>query len=120
MLLIGFSGGAAFAGGLILDDPSRFAGAAILHGTLPFDAGVPTTPGRLKDKPVLVAQSDGDRVIPAELLARTWDYLTGESEARATTNRSTGGHSIDSSDVKALAAWITDVVGQPAAPEKEV
>ena len=36
-----FSGGAAFAGGLLLDDPGRYAGAAILLGTLPFDGGVP-------------------------------------------------------------------------------
>ena len=45
VVLVGFSGGAAFAGGLLLDDPPRYAGAAILYGTLPFDAGVPTTPG---------------------------------------------------------------------------
>ena len=45
VLLVGFSGGAAFAGGLVLDDPGRYAGAAILYGTLPFDAGVPVEPG---------------------------------------------------------------------------
>ena len=44
VVLVGFSGGAAFAGGLVLDDPARYAGAAILYGTLPFDAGVPSTP----------------------------------------------------------------------------
>ncbi len=37
--VVGFSGGAAFAGGLVLDDPRRFAAAAILYGTMPFDAG---------------------------------------------------------------------------------
>src|SRR6476659_6895345 len=47
VVLVGFSGGAAFAGGLVLDDPTRYAGAAVLYGTLPFDAGVPTTPERL-------------------------------------------------------------------------
>src|SRR5687767_12659610 len=41
VVLVGFSGGAAFAGGLVLDDPSRYAGAAVLYGTLPFEAGVP-------------------------------------------------------------------------------
>ena len=40
----GFSGGAAFAGGLVLDDPARYAGAAILYGTLPFDAGLADRP----------------------------------------------------------------------------
>ena len=65
VVLVGFSGGAAFAGGLVLDDPSRYAGAAILSGTLPFDAGVPTTAGRLDGVPVLVAHGDADNVIPA-------------------------------------------------------
>ncbi len=41
VILLGFSGGAAFAGGLLLGDPHRYAGAAILYGTLPFDAVVP-------------------------------------------------------------------------------
>jgi phospholipase/carboxylesterase len=72
VLLVGFSGGAAFAGGLILADPTRYAGAAILSGTLPFEAGVPTTAGRLAGLPVLVAQGDTDAVIPRDLLDRTW------------------------------------------------
>ena len=31
VVLVGFSGGAAFAGGLVLADPQRFSGAAILY-----------------------------------------------------------------------------------------
>ncbi|WP_426727019.1 alpha/beta hydrolase, partial [Curtobacterium flaccumfaciens] len=58
VILVGFSGGAAFAGGLVLNDPERFAGAAILYGTLPFDACVPTSPGRLHDVPMFVAHGD--------------------------------------------------------------
>ena len=79
VVLAGFSGGAAFAGGLVLDDPARFAGAAILYGTLPFDAGVPTDTGRLAGLPVFVAQGDQDQVIPSELLARTWSYPLTDS-----------------------------------------
>jgi hypothetical protein len=70
VVLVGFSGGAAFAGGLLLDDPSRDAGAAVLYGTLSFDAGVPTMPDRLAGVPVLVAQGEHDTVIPRELLER--------------------------------------------------
>ena len=44
VVLAGFSGGAAFAGGLVLDDPARFAGAAILYGTLPSTPASPPTP----------------------------------------------------------------------------
>jgi len=109
VILVGFSGGAAFAGGLILDAPERFAGAAILRGTLPFDAGVPTTPGRLHGIPMFVAHGDADAVIPGELLKSTWSYLTAESGAKTTSVRSAGGHSIGQDDVTALARWITDL-----------
>ena len=105
-VLVGFSGGAAFAGGLALDDPARYAAAAILHGTLPFDAGVRVEAGRLAHLPVFVAQSDADQVIPAELLSRTWQYLLGESGAPATAHRDSGGHGLTAAAVKALHDWI--------------
>jgi len=110
VVLVGFSGGATFAGGLVLDDPERFTGLATLYATLPFDAGVPTTPGRLRGVPVLIAQGDADQMIPAELQARTWEYLHGESGAAVLARRSTGGHAITRSDVTALGAWIESVV----------
>ncbi len=106
LLLVGFSGGAAFAGGLVLDDPARYAGAAILYGTLPFDAGVATDPGRLADLPVFVAQGDGDHVIPRDLLDRTWGYLLGESGAPTVAQRQPGGHQLTATTVHALGDWI--------------
>ena len=111
VILIGFSGGAAFAGGLILDDPERFAGAAILYGTLPFDAGVPTSPDRLQGVPMFVAQGDADTVIPAELLDATWRYLGAESGAETTAVRSAGGHTLDAGTAAALVEWVTGQLG---------
>ena len=108
VLLVGFSGGATFAGGLVLDDPTRFAGLATLYAGLPFDAGVPTTPGRLADVAVFVVQGDTDSVIPVDLQTRAWQYLHGESGARVTSRRSPGGHAITHADVDALADWITE------------
>jgi phospholipase/carboxylesterase len=112
VVLVGFSGGAAFAGGLALDDPARWAGLAALLGTLPFDAGVPTEAGRLEGLPVLVAQGEQDRVIPAELLARTWEYLRGASDARTTSHRDAGGHLLTAGTVRALVGWLDEVLGQ--------
>ena len=106
VLLVGFSGGAAFAGGLVLDDPSRYAGAAILYGTLPFDAGLPTDAGRLANLPVFVAQGDGDHVIPRELLDRTWTYLLSESGAPTVAQRQPGGHQLTAETVRQLGDWI--------------
>lgn len=94
VVLIGFSGGAAFTGGLILDDPTHFEGAAILYGTLPFDAGLPATPGRLAGLPVLVAHGDTDMVIPRDLLEHTWTYLHDDAGSTTTGVRDPGGHGL--------------------------
>ena len=107
VLLVGFSGGAAFAGGLLLADPARWAGAAILLGTLPFDAGVPTDADRLAGVPVLVAQGDADTVIPRELLDRTWSYLHDSSGATLTAHRDPGGHGISAATLAVLVEWLS-------------
>jgi len=108
VVLAGFSGGAAFAGGLLLQDPERFAGAAILYGTLPFDAGVPVSPARLACVPVFVAQGDQDSVIPRELLDRTWTYLLSDSGAPAYARRDPGGHGLTAETAAELGPWIAE------------
>lgn len=108
VILAGFSGGAAFAGGLLLADPQRYAGAAILYGTLPFDAGVPTSPARLAGVPVFVAQGDTDTVIPSDLLDRTWAYLLGDSGAPSYARRDPGGHNLTNATVAELGGWIAE------------
>jgi phospholipase/carboxylesterase len=110
VVLVGFSGGAAFAGGLLLDDPARSAGAAILYGTLPFDAGVPTSGGRLDGVPVLVAHGEDDRVIPRELLEHTWNYLRTDSRAEVTGIRQPGGHALTATAVAGLRTWLAPLV----------
>jgi phospholipase/carboxylesterase len=109
--LAGFSGGAAFAGGLLLGEPRRYAGAAILYGTLPFDAGVPVTPGHLAGVPVFVAQGDSDTVIPRELLSRTWHYLHEDSGAAVTSRRDPGGHGITPETLTELGTWLGTWLG---------
>ena len=108
VVLVGFSGGAAFVGGLLLDDPARYAGAAILYGTLPFDAGVPTTPARLAGVPVVVVHGEQDTVIPRELLDRTWQYLLGESGAPTVAQQDPGGHGISPAAVTTVADWLSE------------
>jgi phospholipase/carboxylesterase len=106
--VIGFSGGAAFAGGLILDRPQRFAGAAILYGTMPFDAGLPVDPDHLAGLPVFVGQGLDDMVIPRELLDRTWQYLTDGSGAMVRAVRMPGGHGISMPVLEQLQGWLND------------
>ena len=107
VVVIGFSGGAAFAGGLALDRPSRLAGVAVLYGTMPFDAGLSTDPDRLDGLAVFHAQATEDAVIPRDLLDRTWAYLSGDAGALAVTHRHTGGHEISQSILPSLRQWIT-------------
>jgi phospholipase/carboxylesterase len=106
VIVVGFSGGAAFAGGLVLSDPDRYAGAAILYGTLPFDAGVPVTASRLAHTPMFVAQGEADQVIPRELLDHTWSYLLTESGAPVEAHRDPGGHGITPTTLHRLASWL--------------
>ncbi|MDQ1033745.1 phospholipase/carboxylesterase [Streptomyces sp. V3I8] len=115
VFLVGFSGGAAFAGGLLLDDPHCYAGAAVLYGTLPFDAGLPTGPGHLAGVPVLVARGDRDQVIPRDLLDRTWQYVTAGSGARSTARRDPVGHALAPAALAALSDWLRAEAGGDAA-----
>ena len=118
VVLVGFSGGAAFAGGLLLDEPGRFVGVAVLHGTLPFEAGVPVIDGRLHGVPVFVAQGDTDHVIPRELLDRTWDYLHVESDADLTAYRDAGGHGLSAPGLAALHDWLATLVPRVTADRR--
>ncbi|MGE9807973.1 luciferase family protein [Janibacter sp. G1551] len=108
VIVVGFSGGGAFAGGLALSDPARFSGAGVLFATLPFDAGVAVTTGRLAHLPVFVAQGDQDHVIPAELLSRTWRYLLEDSGAPVVAHRTDGGHGLTMAVVASLGRWIAE------------
>ncbi|MEU1595106.1 hypothetical protein ABZ468_20055 [Streptomyces sp. NPDC005708] len=108
VVLIGFSGGAAFAGGLLLDDPSRYAGGAVLYGTLPFDAAVPTTPARLAGVPIFLAHGEHDTVISRTLLDRTWNYLTTEAGAPTIARKDPVGHDIATEALAALHNWLQE------------
>jgi len=113
IVLVGFSGGAAFAGGLLLQEPERYTGAAVLYGTLPFEAGVPTTPGRLGGVPVLVVHGQQDQVIPRDLLDRTWAYLHGEAGSTTTSFADAGGHGLSADALAELRRWLVDVLALP-------
>jgi phospholipase/carboxylesterase len=110
VVLVGFSGGACFAGGLVLDDPSRCTGVAVLHGNLPFDAGVPVTPQRLSGVPVLVTQGERDQMIPRDLSAASWAYLHDESGAVVTAYRDPGEHEISAATLETLRTWLTGIL----------
>lgn len=108
VVLVGFSGGAAFAGGLLLADPGRFRSAALLCGTLPWDAGVPTDAGRLSGASVFCAMAERDEVMPSELMDRTWRYLAEDAGGCVTMRRYPGGHEIGPEMLADLGCWLAE------------
>ena len=109
-ILIGNSGGGAFVGGLIGLDKNRYAGAGILYATLPWDAGIELAPGSFTDFPIFVAHGTSDNVIPADLLARTWEYLTTSSGAKLSAHRGPEGHGLSQDSLAKLNEWILETI----------
>lgn len=110
VVIVGFSGGAAFAGALALDKRLPLTGVAILYGTVPFDAGLAIEKGSLKGLDVFVAQGNNDTVMPIDLMTRTWNYLLEDSDANVESNRSNGGHEITPEVASKLSDWIKNII----------
>jgi phospholipase/carboxylesterase len=108
VLLMGFRDGVSLAGALMLTAPHRFAGAMLLYGALPFDAGVPMTRGGLAGMPVFLAHGTEDTRTPAPLLTRTWDWLAKESGAPLWAEHAPGGDQLAGQVVGDLGTWLGD------------
>ncbi len=106
VVLLGFSNGAALAGGLLLSDPGRYDSGVLLYGTLPFDAGVPLTRGRLAGLPIFLTHGLHDTVIRPELQERTWEYLLKESGCALWAEREPTGHELTGRTVGGVAQWL--------------
>ncbi len=106
--LAGFSGGALMAGALLLHAPERFAGAALMHGTLPFGPGLDPAPDRLARNAVFYGYGEADDVIPRDLIARTRTYLREASGATVTINAYRAGHEIPPAEQRDLARWYAE------------
>ncbi|BAJ32833.1 MULTISPECIES: phospholipase [Kitasatospora] len=98
--VLGFSGGMAMAGGLVLARPREFDAAVLLSGTLPWDAGLPADAGRLAGLPVFWGRDTEDRVIPADLVDRTGAWLRADSGAALTERVYPGlGHGVSAQEI---------------------
>ncbi|MFD5030816.1 alpha/beta hydrolase [Streptomyces sp. NPDC058405] len=110
--LLGFSGGMAMAGGLLLAQPERFASAVLLSGTLPWDAGLPEEPGRLTGVRVLWGRDAADTVIPADLVTRTGAWLREQSGAElAERTYPALGHAIGAGELDDIRVFLTGAGG---------
>lgn len=105
--LLGFSGGTAMAGGLLITRPARFVAAVLLSGTLPWDAGMNDDAGRLSGQPVFWGLDPADAVIPQELLRRSEAWLRDLSGAALEVNTYPGmGHAISPQEVADVSRFL--------------
>jgi phospholipase/carboxylesterase len=104
--LLGFSAGMAMASALLFDQPSRYAGAVLLSGTLPFDTDVSITKSRLAGIRVFHGHGSFDRVIPADLAARSEKYLRESSGAKLDTRGYPIAHEISDAEIRDINAWL--------------
>jgi phospholipase/carboxylesterase len=104
--LFGFSAGMAMASALLIDRPDRYAGVALLSGTLPFDTDLHLTRNRLRGAKVFYAHGSFDRVIPADLVTRTAQYLQQTSGADLTMRAYPIAHEISAAEMRDFRQWI--------------
>lgn len=104
--LLGFSAGMAMASALALDQPARYAGAVLLSGTLPFDTDLPVTKDRLSGVPVFYGHGSFDRVIPADLVSRSTNYLRESSGAQLEEHSYPIAHEISDAEIRDIDAWL--------------
>jgi phospholipase/carboxylesterase len=103
--LLGFSAGMMTAGALVLNDPTRFAGAVLLSGAMALDGG-DATPGRLAGLPIFLAHGTADIMIPPDLVLSTQRYLRERSGADLTERTYPREHSIARREIGDIAAWL--------------
>lgn len=93
-----------FVGTVLMDDPSRFVGAAILNGA--FEADEELVPAALTGLPIFHAQGERDAVVPIPQQNRTWDYLVSESGAPVTIHLDCGAHELTEKSVAEFGKWL--------------
>jgi phospholipase/carboxylesterase len=109
LFILGFSQGSAMAGSLLLTAPERVAGAMLLSGYIPIDAGLDLHPEALGGKPVFVAHGTQDTVIPVQVGRMTRDYLQ-QSGAALTYREYPTGHGIGARELEDVLAWLAPLL----------
>jgi phospholipase/carboxylesterase len=104
--LLGFSAGMAMASALLFDQPARYAGAVLLSGTLPFDTDLSINKNRLAGVPIFYGHGSFDRVIPADLVTRSANYLRESSGAKLEARSYPIAHEISEAEVRDINTWL--------------
>jgi phospholipase/carboxylesterase len=105
--VLGFSQGMMTAAALLLDDPSRLAGAVLLSGSIAVDNGT-ATPERLVGVPVFTAHGTLDGVIPPDRVEQSLQYLRERSGAELSEHTYPIDHAISRREIADISAWLAE------------
>jgi phospholipase/carboxylesterase len=105
----GFSMGAAMSAALALAEPQRIAGAAILSGYVPLEAGLPLRPDNAVGLPIFEAHGALDQTIPIRWGRASRDYLLS-TPVDLTYREYPIGHGVDPQELRDLGAWLRGAI----------
>jgi len=105
--VLGFSQGMMTAAALLLDDPSRLAGAVLLSGSIAVDTGTATA-DRLAGVPVFTAHGTFDGVIPPDRVEQSLLYLRERSGAELSAHTYPIDHAISRREVADISGWLAE------------
>jgi phospholipase/carboxylesterase len=111
----GFSMGAAMSATLALLFPDRIAGALVLSGYVPAEAGLPYQLDAVAGHPVFEAHGTWDQVIPVEWGRRSRDFFAGTS-VDLTYMEYPIGHEISQPELVDASRWLTRTLDRALAP----
>jgi phospholipase/carboxylesterase len=114
----GFSMGAAMSAALALTVPERVAGAMVLSGYLPLDAGLDFKGEQAAGHPVFAAHGLHDPVIPIQFGRQTRDALA-TFPVDLTYREYPIGHEISVDELRDAAGWLSGVLDRAAKVSRE-
>jgi len=101
VIAIGYSNGANIAASLLLREPDRLAGAALLHAMVPF---TPEALPDLRGKPIFLSSGRNDPIVPQENSQRLAD-LFRSAGANVEHFWHSSGHSLSQAEATAAQEW---------------
>jgi len=101
VIAIGYSNGANIAASLLLREPDRLAGAALLHAMVPF---TPEALPDLRGKPIFLSSGRNDPIVPQENSQRLAD-LFRSAGANVEHFWHNSGHSLSQDEATAAQEW---------------
>lgn len=106
--LLGFSQGAITSFSLLLEEPTRYAWCAGLHGYLAA-VHADLAPAGIEGKPVFVGAGTLDRLVPVDRAARAAERLRALGAA-VTFETYHEGHGVGRAELDDLVAWVRSIV----------